>query len=177
MYLFSFTKFAGQDRVFQANFPVGQSGDLLKTSDDILLNLGEEIAFAETYTQFYPEQSVNVLIPAFFPQHFLSFLHRMVYWWYSSYKSVIRYFVSTEITDLLMREHKVKVKKKSDVTMVGEFPLSPAGQHLFIFPDNWTRYNTLSSDLLSSPEVLHLASTDTQLRKDLHWRAIKKGTV
>jgi hypothetical protein len=39
MYLFSFKKFAGPDRVFRSSFPCGNPGDLLETPDDILLNL------------------------------------------------------------------------------------------------------------------------------------------
>jgi hypothetical protein len=59
----------------------------------------------------------------------------MVYERYSPYKSVIKYFVSLDIQDLLIREQKAKSKK-------GE------SQTLIIFPDNRSRYNMLADDLL-----------------------------
>ncbi|MDR0651046.1 MAG: hypothetical protein LBG59_06745 [Candidatus Peribacteria bacterium] len=49
-----------------------------------------------------------MLYAKFFDAHFLSFLHRMVYRWYTTYKSVMRYFVSMEIEELLKRERKAK---------------------------------------------------------------------
>jgi hypothetical protein len=106
MYLFSFKKYAGHDRVFRSSTAFGAPGDLLETQDDFLLNLGEEVAFPELYTYQFSEQAVKVVYPGFFDQHFLSFLHRMVYQWYSSYKSVMRYFVSMEVQELLFREGK-----------------------------------------------------------------------
>ncbi|MDR0860611.1 MAG: hypothetical protein LBO09_06670 [Candidatus Peribacteria bacterium] len=107
MYLFSFKKYAGHDRVFRSPTSFGHPGDLLETQDDFLLNLGEEIAFPELYTYQFSEQPLKILYPGFFDQHFLSFLHRMVYEWYSSYKSVMRYFVSMEMQELLLRESKL----------------------------------------------------------------------
>ncbi|MDR2540789.1 MAG: hypothetical protein LBD11_03220 [Candidatus Peribacteria bacterium] len=112
MYLFSFKKYAGHDRVFYSSSSFGHSGDLLETQDDFLLNLGEEVAFPESYTYQFPEQSVKVLYPSFFDQHFLSFLHWMVYEWYSSYKNVIKYFVSMEMQELLLRESRLSRSPK-----------------------------------------------------------------
>jgi hypothetical protein len=63
MYLFSFKKFAGHDRVFRCSKAYGNPGDLLETADDFLLNLGEEVAFPELYTHAFMEQNVKVLYP------------------------------------------------------------------------------------------------------------------
>jgi hypothetical protein len=167
MYLFSFKKFAGHDRVFYTSFSAGKPGDLLETPDDILLNLGEEVAFPELYTQPYPPSPMKNITSAFFGQRFLEFLHRMVYERYSTYKNVMKYFVSMEIQELLMREPSFPMKKNAD--------LSGAGQTLFVFPDNWTRYTTIPTDWFESKEVINLVSTDTQKRKDIHRRTIKKS--
>jgi hypothetical protein len=176
MYLFSFQKFAGPDRVFATTLPCGNPGDLLKTQDDMVLNLGTDIAFPELVTQTYPAAGMDPFYPAFFDQHFLSFLHRMVYWWYSSYKTVIKYFVSLDIQDLLMREQKADGKKTTNpFSSLGTHSLSASGQNLLIFPDNWTRYMVIPSTWFTTPEVINLVSTDTQNRKDIHRRMLKKG--
>jgi hypothetical protein len=99
----------------------------------------------------------------------------MVYEWYTSYKSVIKYFVSMDIQDLLARESKAKPPKKNLITALGAYALSPVGQNLIIFPDNRSRYTMLSNAWITSPSTINLLSTDTQQRKDLNWRTIKKG--
>ena len=78
----------------------------METADDVLLHLGEEVAFSEVYVQPYSEVPMKVVYPGFFDQRFLSFLHWMVYEWYSSYKNVMKYFVSMEVQELLQREEK-----------------------------------------------------------------------
>jgi primosomal protein N' len=84
----------------------------------------------------------------------------MVYEWYSTYKNVMKYFVSMEIQDLLLREAKVKGSGKGEQTLI-------------IFPDNWTRYAMLDGKI--AEKSLQLYSTDTQNRKDINWWAVKKG--
>lgn len=175
MYLFSFTKFAGQDRVFKTDTPIGNPGDLLKSEWDVFLNLWTEISFPELYHYSYPITTSMVIYPQFFDQHFLSFLHWMVYERYTSYKSVIKYFVSMDIQDLLAREVKSKAKKKNQILSVWKYSLDPLGQNLIIFPDNRSRYTMLSDAWIDSPEIINLLSTDTQNRKDINWRNIKKG--
>jgi primosomal protein N' len=75
----------------------------------------------------------------------------------------MKYFVSLDIHDVLLREQKAQVKKKAEQ------------QTLIIFPDNRSRYNMLSEAQLNHSEVINLVSTDTQNRKDIHRRNIKKG--
>ena len=184
MYLFSFKKYAGHDRVFFSSKAIGNPGDLLQTEDDFLLNLGEEISFQELYHHQLSPQEMKVVSPGFFDQHVLSFLHWMVYERYSNYKSVIKYFVSMEVQQLLMRESKAKKKNWSGASKWLEasfkqqnidISLPPKGQTLLIIPDNRTRHNLFPSAFLESPEVINLLSLDTQNKKDQHWRAIKNG--
>lgn len=117
---------------------------------------------------------MNVIYEKFFDAHFLAFLHRMVYQWYATYKSVMRYFISMEIEDLLMRERKSKMGNIS-FPDIPNMQLDTAGQNLFIFPDNWTRYTTLPKEWLQHTSLINLVSTDTQNRKDLHRWTIKKS--
>jgi primosomal protein N' len=163
VYLFSFKKFAGSDRVFIAKNVVGNPGDLLETVDDVLLHLGDEVAFPEMYTYQYAESPMHVMYPGFFDQRFLTLLHWMAYERYSPYKKIMKHFVSMDIHELLHRELKVKSQKQK----------KPA-QKLLIFPDNRTRRHMIGDKVLED-EVLQLFSMDTQNRKDIHRWMIKKG--
>ncbi|GHW02815.1 hypothetical protein AGMMS50249_6010 [candidate division SR1 bacterium] len=187
MFLFSFRKFPGFDkkdapdqqifsfdRVFYSRLNIGKAGDLLQTEDDILLNLGDNISYPEMYRQIYPDIPMKIRYSAFFDQHFLSFLHWMVYERYSSYKNVMKYFVNIDLPDLLQREKKIK---KADI-------VEKTGQTLVVFPDVWTRENIVLSDtdLLHSSgdtisELVSLSSLDSQNQKDIHRWQIKKGAV
>jgi primosomal protein N' len=82
----------------------------------------------------------------------------------------MKYFVSPDLQDLLFREKKALDARKKLLDLV-------KGQTLIIFPDNWTRYHMLDGvvGVDRSPSCLQLFSTDTQNRKDLNWRTIKKG--
>ena len=162
MYLFSFKRFAGHDRIFRTDANIWSAGDLLQTSEDIFLNLWTEISFPELHHHQYPNTPSKILYPWLFDQHFLSFLHRMTYERYASYKSVIKYFISMEIESFLLREQKAK-------------GFTTGEQTLIIFPDNRSRFNMLPDARWASPDALHLISTDTQNKKDLHRRKIKKG--
>ena len=105
------------------------------------------MAFPEMYVQTYPEVSMKVLVPGFFDQRFLSFVHWMVYEWYSSYKNVMKYFMSMEVEQLLLRESKVKVSRSSPLRSTPPTPLQNGeAQTLLIFPDNWTRVNMLRAE-------------------------------
>jgi hypothetical protein len=54
--------------------------------------------------------------------------------------------------------------------------LNESRQNLVIIPDNRSRENQLSN-FFSKDFVTHLYSTDTQNRKNQHWREIKKSKV
>ena len=86
----------------------------------------------------------------------------MVQEWFSDYRSVMKYFVPLEIETLLKR--KLTVKKQKNIE-----------QNLYIFPDNWTRYNFLGEHYKEDKEHLQLFSTDTEKRKNEHRWSIKFG--
>ncbi len=175
MYLFSFKQFAWHDRVFSSNLSVWKAGDLIQCGWDFLLNLGDEISFPELIrTQFTPISPCEIVYPKFFDQNFLSLLHRMVYQRYSTYNNVLKYFVSFEIPQLLVREDKIKWKNKKLKFDNISLSFDESKQNLVIIPDNRSRENQLS-DFFSQDFVTHLYSTDTQNRKDQNWWEIKKS--
>lgn len=142
----------------------GQAGDLLSHEEVLLLHLGDTVAFPEMYPSVYPPSPFKVKISGFFDQHFLAFLHWMVYARYSSYKQVMKHFLNLEIKELLKRAQKV-----------ASLPAKKNPQTLVIFPDHWTRFNIVGPERLTDANLLSLSSGDSQARKDLHWRTIKKG--
>ncbi|MDR0282894.1 MAG: hypothetical protein LBI53_06530 [Candidatus Peribacteria bacterium] len=148
----------------------------MEVEGDFLLHLGSEISFSELYQYTYPPTSARVIIPQLMDQRGLEFLHRMVYQRYSTYKSVLKYFISMEIESFLLREQKTKVQKKSERSFLGSLELAQQGQILIIFPDNRSRFNILGSEIMDAPDTLHLYSSDTQNKKDQHRRMIKKGS-
>ena len=175
MYLFSFKQFAWHDRVFSSNLSVWKAGDLIQCGWDFLLNLWDEISFPELIrTQFVPISPCEVVYPKFFDEKFLALLHRMVYQRYSTYNNVLKYFVSFEIPQLLVREDKIKWKNKKLKFDNISLSFDESKQNLIIIPDNRSRENQLS-DFFSQDFVTHLYSTDTQNRKDQNWWEIKKS--
>ena len=125
-------------------------------------------------TQFTPTSPCEVVYPKFFDEIFLALLHRMVYQRYSTYNNVLKYFVSFEIPQLLVREDKSKRRtRKLNLDKVS-LPFNESKQNLVIIPDNRSRENQLS-DFFSQDFITHLYSTDTQNRKDQSRREIKKS--
>ena len=86
----------------------------------------------------------------------------------------MKYFVSFEIPQLLVREEKVKWQTKKLKLDKVSIPLDESKQNLVIIPDNRSRENQLS-DFFSQDFVMNLYSTDTQNRKDNNRREIKKS--
>ena len=175
MYLFSFKQFAWHDRVFQSHLSIWKPWDLIQCWGDFLLNLWDEISFPELIkTQFMPKDKCEVIYQWFFDKKFLTLLHRMVYWRYSTYNNVLKLFVSFEIPQLLVRESKIKgSNKKLDISKVS-VPLKEDKQNLIIIPDNRSRRNQLS-DYFKQDFILNLYSTDTQNNKDKNRWNIKKS--
>lgn len=177
MYLFSFKQFTWHDRVFSSSLSIWNPGDLIQCWTDFLLNLWDEIAFPELITtQFLPTSPYEVVYPEFFDEKFLALLHRMVYWRYSTYNNVMKYFISFEIPQLLVHESKIKWKEEKLKLNNVSLPFNESKQNLVIVPDNRSRKNQLS-DFFSQDFVAHLYSKDMQNLKDKHRREIKKSKV
>ncbi|MFZ2150801.1 MAG: hypothetical protein WAZ12_00575 [Candidatus Absconditicoccaceae bacterium] len=193
MYIFSFNKFAGFDRVFKINITQNKEeqkqfirGNLLKYQDDVFLCLGDEISFQEQYEYKYEINISNtsLISQSFLTDKTLDMVNWMVYRWYSSYKSVLKYFVSFDIEGLMNRgkipSKKIKIKNNEIIIENGNIKISDNkinGQQLVIFPDLWTLFNSVDEDILSAKGNILLKSNDTQNQKDKKWRMIKNGCI
>jgi len=197
LYVFSFNRFAWFDRIFKINitkdFDVWLKkilvlGNLIKYYDDIFLCLWNEISFAEQYTYVYDLYKDKIwfelLCDNFLTKKNISIVNRMVYERYSTYKSVLRYFVSFDI-DGLMNKWKIQKKKtkiqNNEIFIINwNFEISDNildGQQLIIFPDLWTLFNTVDESILNSKWNVFLNSNDTQNQKDKKRRMIKNWEI
>ena len=106
----------------------------------------------------------------------LDLLHRMVETYYTTYKSVIRLFVTNAIEKLLEREGKLKAQgsKLKAVVQSWGFSLATEGQTLIVFPDLRTMFNTTDEAFRESEGVAFLSATQTEKQKDVHRWEIKK---
>lgn len=114
MYLYSFDRFFGVDKVCLLG-DTGKTkiklGDLLVFGNQYFLALGEKVVFSEQYEHLETVKA-ELIYKQFFTQPTLDLFHRMVETYYTTYKSVIRLFVTNDIQKLLEREGKLKASKK-----------------------------------------------------------------
>lgn len=167
MFLFSFNKFAWFDRVFIIEEKIKStkpdkagSWDIVKIQDDYFLCLWDTISFQELYTH----KLKSIWEPAIVTKWLLStktmeLLHWMVYERYSTYKAVVKLFVSFEIEKLIGKQTS-KINNK-------------ATQELMIFPDLRTLYNTIDQSVIQDKKTAVLSSIQTQVQKDKLFRKIK----
>ena len=186
MYLYSFDKFAGPDKVFtitkwNAFCKKVKIGDLVKSGEEIFVCLGDEISFPEQYVYFHvPKMDIQILHKWLLSPKAVQMIHRMVYTYYSTYKSVMKYFVSDDWEKLL--EKKVKritdnAQRETDNVKRVPFTVSPEGQTLIVYPDLWTIMNSVDEKELTKKEVAFLSSTNSQWQKDKHRWAVKTWNV
>ncbi len=175
MYLYSFTKYAGFDRVFllkdwNLNF---QAGDLIQSGSDFFLVLWEEISFSELYTTLYTwPTNFSLAYKNLLSEPTLQLLHRMTYERYTSYKNVMKLFLDSDIEKLILKELKISKKKQKINFQLGKITIQNEknGQILVVFPDLWTFSNTID---LTFTGGMFLSSLDTQSKKNSNWRKIK----
>jgi len=175
LYLFSFDKYAGHDRVFlwqikeeifwkskKASF---QAGDLVTFGEDVFLCLGKEVSFPEIYNYAYLSTlKAKIIYKWLISPTSMQYIHRMVYQRYSSYKSVLKYFLSFDIPKLLAREIKENSSNSLD-------------QKLYLFPDLWSLMNVVPESQQNKKGHIFLHSQMTAKQKDLARRNIKKGLI
>lgn len=193
MYIFSFNRFAWFDRVFKLKISENKElqkllvrWNLVKYQDDVFLCLWDEISFQEQYQYLYEikESDLSLISKSFLTDETLDMVNWMVYRRYSSYKSVLKYFVSFDIEWLMSRWKlqikKTKIKNNEIKIQSWKFEISAEkidGQQLIIFPDLWTLFNTMDEDILSAKWNIFLKSNDTQNQKDKKWWMIKNGEI
>lgn len=176
MFLYSFSLYAGQDRIFyyEDKNLKNKSGSLLHNDDWYFLVLWEEVSFPELYTTKYQSSSPFTEIEKnFISWATLQLVHRMVYQRYSSYKTVIKLFLNTDIPQVLSKKPSKTTKKrqKSEIRVGNYHITDEKGQILVIFPDLWTLKNAIHH----SENALFLNTHDTQSKKDTNRWKIKQG--
>lgn len=170
MYLYSFDKFAGPDRVFKVQAwnefcKKIKIWDLLRFGNEVFVWLWDDVSFSEQYTYSYqPRTSATIIRKWFLSGKAVHMVHRMVYTYYSTYKSVIKYFVSDEWEKLLGKEIKAEKKEKKWQTLV-------------VYPDLRTISNSEYANVLGDKDVAFLSSTSSQWLKDKQRWAVKKWNV
>lgn len=98
----------------------------------------------------------------FFSKKTVQLIHRLVHEYYTSYKNVVKLFVTGELADLFKKQ--ISLKKKVE-------------QKLIVYPDVRTMENLASSTDITEKGVAVLTSTSTQLQKDKVRRGIKMGHI
>lgn len=142
-----------------------QTWDLVAFGEDIFLCLGEKVSFPEVYNYTYPNASKpSIVYKWLVSSDTMQYIHRMVYQRYSTYKSVLKYFLNFEIDKLLAREVKNKKKICFD-------------QELYIFPDLWSLSNTVPLSQQTATGHIVLTSQMTAKQKDIAWWKIKKWLI
>lgn len=184
MYLYGFTTFAGIDKIMKLDrddlwFSVG---DLLQSDDEYFLVLGDEVSFVEQYTSRFPEWRELLLIYSwFFSNNYIKWIHWMVAEYYSTYRNVMKYFISHDIESLLKKELNKKLKWLNKIQLesrlFGVDYVAEKGQNLIVYPDLWTMYMMVSRDIINNPAVLLLHWSDTQVKKDKAFWQVKHGLV
>jgi len=189
MYLYSFDKFAGPDKVFtitkwNAFCKKVKIGDLVKSGEEIFVCLGDEISFPEQYVYFHvPKMDMQILHKWLLSPKAVQMIHRMVYTYYSTYKSVMKYFVSDDWEKLLGLKPKRVKRNEWCVTSykIANLSLSldtrNSAQTLVVYPDLWTIMNSVDEKELTKKEVAFLSSTNSQWQKDKHRWAVKTWNV
>lgn len=177
MYLYSFSHYAGIDKVFfipewKNN---AKTWDLLQKGSDFFLVLGEEISFPELYTTLYTwDINFQNTYPKLFSQASMRLIHRMVYERYSTYKKVIPLFLDEDIEKFLTKAIKSNKKNQKAEYHIGKLTIQQEWnwQILIIFPDLWTLQNYKDSQ----KPALYVSSLDTQNKKNSNRRKIKSWT-
>lgn len=182
MFVYSFFKYAGSDRVFLLDGGHNvQQGDLVRTHDDVFLVLGEESSFAEQYTTVYRHFVIVDVISSFFSASTIFLIHQLVATYYSTYKNVIDLFVpDIDVCLRLYNPHKeeasyVPVRFDQETQQFSAGQSSLPGQQLIVFPDLRSMYQALGNTHRGNNVLRH--SGMTTLQKARIAQSVRQGTL
>lgn len=183
MYFYWFSNFIWFDKVFFSDFDFGAKiWDILYDEEKTYyLCLGEDIAFTESYIdKKFALANCKILYKSILSEKSVNFLNWMVYYRYSSYKSVLKYFILEDIDFLMSKEIKTKksdLKISTDREIFEKNWLSASllWQTLIVFPDLFNLFQTIPKDLLDQDGVILLASNDSLAQKTKKRWQVKSG--
>lgn len=114
-FYYCFSNRFGYDQICWDEQEYGKSGDLLEANGSYFIALGKEISWKDLYVLpdlHFELRNVQVCVTLFGKQT-LQLVHWMVYWYYTSYRSVVHLFVG-DIMHYLKSLQKVKTMKGKD---------------------------------------------------------------
>ena len=98
-----------------------KAGDLLCLGSEYFLCLGKKLSFEELYLKMETIKSdtIEICCHKFLNKETMALLHWMVETYYTTYKSVVKHFVTDELQKLLERESKLSkvVKQVKKITL------------------------------------------------------------
>jgi len=191
MFVYSFTNYAGHDRVFHSSAKIPKKhnpGDLLWVNEQYGLLLWEDISFIEQYkTKRGDKRDVIEHYPKFLSYKSQKLMHRMVYTRYTTYKKIIPLYISNDI-DYLIKKHSPKRKVKLDIRSEyifekekWTFKLNKKKddwQQLIVFPDLRTLFNMINiKNLPDDVAILSWQTSALQKAKIFWWIKYNKITT
>lgn len=169
IYLYAFNMYAWFDKVFILN----KNNNNFKAWDLIqnwewyyFLVLWKNISFEEVYNTVYSSDiNFTKTYSWLFSESTINLIHWMVYKRYSTYKNVIKFFLDTEIENLLTKEIKTNKKQKAYSINIWEINIkwNWGYQTLIVFPDIRSFKNIIWNNF---NEWIFLYSLDTQNTKN-----------
>ncbi len=146
----------------------------------MFLCLGEKLAFQELYehASLLKCPNIEVIYAWLLSAKGMELLHWMVEMYYTTYKSVVKLFLSDELEKLLEREYKVislKVQRCKGAKVSKDWgksrKIEETGQTLIVFPDLWTMHN---SEMIEGEWVVMLTAMQSDNQKDIRRWEVKK---
>lgn len=114
-FYYCFTNKFGYDQVCRDSQEIGKVWDLFEANGSHFIALGSELSWQEQYgIQNYEFSIANAqIIWSIFSKQTLELIHRMVYWYYTSYRAVISLFIS-DLWQYLKAIQKLKTLTAKD---------------------------------------------------------------
>jgi len=162
MYLYSFQWRYWHDKVCRTEQKDLSVGDLMVGNSDMFLVLGENTSWNVDKNKFSLSEELTVNYKGFFSKKTVELVHWLTHEYYTSYKNVVKLFVTGELADLFKKE--IAAKKKVE-------------QALIVYPDVRTMENLAKTVDISDKGVAVLNGTSTQVQKDRARRGIKMWTI
>lgn len=186
MYIYSFSRFFGYDRVFFVKEDLWfKRGDLLRFQNEYYLVLGEGLSFKENYSHKFNSEVFSPVLEfkSFFSEKSLDFVDFLVYNYYTSYRNVLKLFFEGDMQAMMKKSSLKKgTPEYNEISFdvkkycVKMWKNVKKWQQLVVFPDLWTMYNILDvSEKEKNLIKLHWASTQAQKIK-VFWD-IKNGAL
>lgn len=156
--------------------------DLLQSDDEYFLVLGDSVSFTEQYTARFPQdRQLELIYSGFISKKYIDRIHWMVAQYYSTYRNVMKYFLSQDIELLLKKEIVKKSKSLNKIQLDPRLfwvdAVAEKGQTLIVYPDLWTMNMMIDTSVMNETGVLLLSSSDTQAKKDKSFWQVKQGLV